>query len=52
MNHLFFKVFVGICLVFGLSGCIFSWKPSIENSSVNVSDSTTQEASYETTKEE
>lgn len=52
MNHFIFKLFVGICILFGLSGCIFSWKPNIQDSSVNVSDTTTQEASYETDKKD
>lgn len=50
MNNFIFKFFVFVCLVFGLAGCVFSWKPSIENSSVSVNDKT--EASYETKEKE
>lgn len=50
MNRILFKSFFLVAIAFGLAGCIFSWKPSISGSSVNVNDTTspTTEVSRET----
>lgn len=52
MNHFIFKSFVFLCVGFFLAGCIVSWKPNIQDSSVNVTDTTHQEVSNEAIKED
>lgn len=46
MKHFVFKAFIAFCIVLGLTGCIFSYKPNIEGSSVSVTDKTTNEGHY------
>lgn len=50
MNHPFFKFFVLVCAIFALSGCVFSWYPSISDSTISVNDDTSLEVSRETDK--
>lgn len=43
-----FKFLVLFGLAFLCAGCVFSWKPSLDNSSVNINDNTSLDAKHET----
>ena len=50
MKKLFFRLFVCSCACILFAGCVFSWKPVVSDSSVNVSDKTDVRVPYEKAK--